>query len=86
MFTVMIITEFPLLILKVSIYQEQLTQMQMDLEAGLEAVSEVVANRGGGEAQRNIPLHYLNITKAQYIRVAHLVEANPSIDLFLYII
>lgn len=41
-----------------SIFREQLTQMQMDLEAGLEEVSEAVANRGGGEAERNIPIFH----------------------------
>lgn len=35
--------------------------MQMDLEAGLEQVSEAVANRGGGETERNIPIFHCTI-------------------------
>lgn len=64
----------------------------MDLEAGLEHVSEAVASRGGGETERNIPIfdcpinfvHYLYIASGLNIRVLQLVETNLSIDLLLF--
>lgn len=45
-------------------YQEQLTQMQHDLETGLETMAEVMANTGGDTT--GILYSYKAITTFQY--------------------
>lgn len=40
-------------------YQEQLTQMQHDLESGLEAMAEALANTGGDTAGKLVKISFI---------------------------